>query len=444
MRLLYLRKRYTVEPDSFIGRSLVRHLALENEVVLRSQVADVSALPDWLERLRDELVDLDELAGFDAVFIEGALTVSGGEWKVPPDALDRFVRAGGQVVLADMNRDVVGRGAITAEFEQAFGVTYVMTDSGHPEYLLDEGARGDAFRGSWRMHASEQLVSGWVKECFHGVDSLVVSAPAALHTLAAEPLASSNWSASMGDTRMNGPDPWFWASVLKRGAGHAVLLAANFSHDLNVDACPDNARWLSNVLSAMHTRSREELAWQAGPVTPPTAAAVPGTAAGGTDVAGLLAQEEGLHLERKASARLSVPDGAKMAALEHAVAKSVAGMLNADGGTVLVGVADHGTVVGLEREFGSVSPPTADAYERWLLKMLAHSLGMPAAVKVRLEWHVVDGRRVVALHCGLAADPVFVAAKKGVSDAEGFYVRLGNATEWLSGRAMSDYIRQRF
>lgn len=54
-----------------------------------------------------------------------------------------------------------------------------------------------------------------------------------------------------------------WASVNAYGLGHAVLVGANVSDDRFVDRCPDNARWISNLIALLTERSRETGEWAA-------------------------------------------------------------------------------------------------------------------------------------------------------------------------------------
>ena len=64
----------------------------------------------------------------------------------------------------------------------------------------------------------------------------------------------------------------------------------------------------------------------------------------------------------------------------QAVATTVAGMLNSRGGTLLIGVTDNGTPIGLEDDYARVSPPNAEVYVNWLSTLFKRSLG-PAGVR---------------------------------------------------------------
>lgn len=161
----------------------------------------------------------------------------------------------------------------------------------------------------------------------------------------------------------------------------------------------------------------------------------------GFSIETLLRQDEGQQLERKASARRTVPEGLRDqdASLQKAVFKTVAGFLNsANGGVLLLGVQDDGTVYGLQHDFVAVKPPGQDAYERWLREALAGALGRVAvSLHVCLEWETIRGGLVGLLRCQPSGKPIFV-------DEREFYVRQGNATVRFEGREIVDYIATRW
>jgi hypothetical protein len=56
-----------------------------------------------------------------------------------------------------------------------------------------------------------------------------------------------------------------WASVNRHGRGHAVLIGAGVSYDYLLEDSPDNARWLSNLMTLLVDRSRESAGWAVRP-----------------------------------------------------------------------------------------------------------------------------------------------------------------------------------
>ena len=67
------------------------------------------------------------------------------------------------------------------------------------------------------------------------------------------------------------------------------------------------------------------------------------------DVAALIAGGESGSVEFKSSLRWDLKKGERNRALEGVILKTLAGFMNSEGGTLLIGVADDGGVVGIER-----------------------------------------------------------------------------------------------
>ena len=66
------------------------------------------------------------------------------------------------------------------------------------------------------------------------------------------------------------------------------------------------------------------------------------------DVSALVSRGEGEAVEFKSTLRVNLHTGKRDAQIEHAVVKTIAGFLNTHGGTLIVGVADDGTPVGVD------------------------------------------------------------------------------------------------
>jgi type I restriction enzyme, R subunit len=153
--------------------------------------------------------------------------------------------------------------------------------------------------------------------------------------------------------------------------------------------------------------------------------------------------KESQYLEYKASLRTH-PDGQKYKPLESMVIKTVAGFLNSrDGGTLLIGVADDGTVVGLEGDYASLRKAgrdDRDLFQLHLAGILVAAMGEAAATNVGVQIHTVDGKAVCRVHVRPSAFPVeakvTLAGDKGqLYTKTAFYVRLANGTREISDPA---------
>ncbi len=146
--------------------------------------------------------------------------------------------------------------------------------------------------------------------------------------------------------------------------------------------------------------------------------------------ADLVAGGESAGIEFKSTARTNLHTGARDDAIELAVAKTVAGFLNGQGGVLIIGVDDSGAPVGLDKDLGLMKQPDHDRYELWLNDYLESTLGKPSLAFISTTFEQVRGTDVVAVHVRPADAPVFLNEPGGHRTAD-FYVRMGNSTRKL-------------
>lgn len=158
---------------------------------------------------------------------------------------------------------------------------------------------------------------------------------------------------------------------------------------------------------------------------------------GASDVAALVAQGEGPDVEFKETARFNVRTEAQDKALEAVAVKTVAGFLNGHGGTLVIGVDDAGTPIGLERDLGTLSRSNHDGYQQFLRNLLNPAIGPDLCTRVGVEFPAIDGVEVCALRVPAAPRPVWVPGAHGKT----FYVRSGNTTQQLDGEQAYQYIK---
>lgn len=152
---------------------------------------------------------------------------------------------------------------------------------------------------------------------------------------------------------------------------------------------------------------------------------------------------ESQHLEYKSTLRTGAESGEVIKALETACLKTVAAFANSrEGGTLLIGVADDGTVHGLTSDYESLRKEGKDDRDRFLLHMsqlLVDAFGETVASSVSTQIHKVNGDDVCRVHIppsGFAVDARLVVDKGGQSvNKTGFYVRVGNGTREITDPA---------
>ena len=127
--------------------------------------------------------------------------------------------------------------------------------------------------------------------------------------------------------------------------------------------------------------------------------------------------------------------------MTHTVLKTIAAFLNTEGGDLLIGVADDGSIVGIERD----QLESDDKFMRHLAQVVRNGLGDRASTCIDPKTQIVDGKTICLVTCQRSPEPVFLKWR-GVEAAPGgdFYVRSGPGTVKLNPNSAREYIRTRF
>ena len=172
------------------------------------------------------------------------------------------------------------------------------------------------------------------------------------------------------------------------------------------------------------------------------------------DIVELLGPDrESTQLEYKATLRTHQSTGDAFKPLETASLRTIAAFLNSrDGGTLLIGIADDGSVHGLDSDYASRSDATQNArdwFQQHLANIVASSMGDAAAANVRPQLHHVDGHdicRVQVDPCGFPVEAKVIYQKpNGPKEARTeFFVRIANGTRALDVVQRERYVAQRW
>ena len=121
---------------------------------------------------------------------------------------------------------------------------------------------------------------------------------------------------------------------------------------------------------------------------------------------------ESLYLEYKSTLRWDIKQGQKSKVIETAAIKTIAGFANSPyGGTLLIGVADDGSVHGLEDDYNTFSKygqqGNHDLWGQHLQNLIHHRLGAYALSLVNWQFHKVNGQDLARIHIDPSADPIY-------------------------------------
>jgi serine/threonine protein kinase len=202
---------------------------------------------------------------------------------------------------------------------------------------------------------------------------------------------------------------------------------------------PEAPRQLENLVLRLLAKSPEERPATARDVFEALRAMADELTDDATDLVELISAGESGSVEFKQSLRYDAAAGARNPKLETAVAKTVAGFMNAQGGTLLIGVHDSGGIIGIEPDLRTLtSRPDFDGWQQAFTQCLVNHLGDDAAACVSLRLaHVPEGA-VAVVRCRPRSVPTWVRTK----DGEKLYTRLGNATRPLPESFARAYIEQ--
>ena len=154
---------------------------------------------------------------------------------------------------------------------------------------------------------------------------------------------------------------------------------------------------------------------------------------------------ESQTVEFKSTARTSLYTGKEDAKIKHAVAKTVCGFMNTQGGLLLIGVEDDGSVRGIEEEMAHLrKKPDRDGYELMVRRILENYLSQTTAKIVGIRFEKASpGKTVCVCQVGEAPEGVFSRPPGGGEHSE-FWVRMGNQTDQLHGTKLVAYLKDRF
>ncbi len=158
------------------------------------------------------------------------------------------------------------------------------------------------------------------------------------------------------------------------------------------------------------------------------------------DIRSQIARGESASLEFKSTFRWDLRENRINRALESVVMKTLAGYMNGAGGTLLIGVADDGTIVGLERDYSALKKPDRDGFEQVLMGAVASKLGADACQCVQAVFHSVEGKDVCRVIVRPAHRPVYL--KEG--ETPKLFVRTGVSTRELNVQEAIQYTQVRW
>lgn len=159
------------------------------------------------------------------------------------------------------------------------------------------------------------------------------------------------------------------------------------------------------------------------------------------DLPSIIRQGEGPLLEFKSSLRWDFQETRVNRALEGVVMKTLAGFFNSYvGGTLLIGVADNGEIVGLANDYQTLKKPDQDGFEQTLMTAISMNLGADLCSLVHILFHKLGDQDVCRVIISPARRPVFLSQ----GNTPKFFVRTGGGTRDLNIQEALEYVNNRW
>ena len=122
--------------------------------------------------------------------------------------------------------------------------------------------------------------------------------------------------------------------------------------------------------------------------------------------------------------------------IKKSALKTIVGFLNTKGGTLLIGVADDKSIIGIEEDkLGD----NTDKYMRSIDTDIKNRIGLESDGKVTIKFEKTDNKTICRIDCV----PVPPDDPHAYLDQKLFFVRRSASSELKEGKEIQDYLRQR-
>jgi hypothetical protein len=120
-----------------------------------------------------------------------------------------------------------------------------------------------------------------------------------------------------------------------------------------------------------------------------------------------------------------------------AVARAISSFLNCEGGFLLIGVNNDGSLIGLNNDLAQ-SHGSFDEFERTFTNAINNYLGRVNRPLVSIRYEKVDDKDIVVVRVKPSPHEVFLK----IEDKEKFYIRSGNTSQELDISEATQYIKE--
>lgn len=158
------------------------------------------------------------------------------------------------------------------------------------------------------------------------------------------------------------------------------------------------------------------------------------------DVSKILSEEEHEELEFKSSLRFDVQSHKINHDLEKAAMKTVAALLNSNGGHLVIGVNDSREPIGIENDYDALGRKNSDGFENHFTQIFNKMIGPEFRQFIKLWFHKAREREICVVQVLPSVRPAYLKC----DNDEHFYIRTGNISTPLKLSEAELYSRARW
>lgn len=163
---------------------------------------------------------------------------------------------------------------------------------------------------------------------------------------------------------------------------------------------------------------------------------------GAVDYESLIKGGENNFVEFKEMLRWDKKTGNADKIMEHAVAKAVSSFMNSDGGTLFIGVANNGEILGIENDYLTLGKDkmSRDGFLLQLTQIFNTYLGRPFHQFAKISIVPMRGKDVCVVEAASSITPVYIKNDNKVE----FYVRSSASSQFMNTQEAIEYIKVHF
>ncbi len=161
---------------------------------------------------------------------------------------------------------------------------------------------------------------------------------------------------------------------------------------------------------------------------------------GAADYEGMIRRGENDAVEFKSSLRWGYEQRGVNKLMECMAAEAISAFMNAEGGTLFIGVRDNGEILGLENDFSTVSHKSKDGFLLQFTNVINQYLGKEFHQYTSVKIVPIGEKDICVVEVSKSKMPVFLQN----AGKEEFYVRASASSQRMSMSEANDYIKTHF